>query len=124
LLLDYPKAVIGMTVAIEQVEERGPLHAQIANSLRSQIERGELADGQRLPTTRDLAKDLGVSRSTVVRAYEQLAREGRVEGRVGMGTVVRCCPSALREDRINWNLLLTPRIQEPDPEYRQVLRML
>lgn len=124
MTLDYPKAVIGMTVAIEQPEERGPLHAQIANSLRSQIERGELAGGQRLPTTRDLAKDLGVSRSTVVRAYEQLAREGRVEGRVGMGTVVRCCPSALREDRINWNLLLTPRIQEPDPEYRQVLRML
>ncbi|MEN6370303.1 MAG: PLP-dependent aminotransferase family protein [Thermotogota bacterium] len=112
-----------MTV-IEHKGEGGPLHAQIASSLRARIEQGELAGGERLPTTRDLAKDLGVSRSTVVRAYEQLAREGRVEGRVGMGTVVRSSPSPSSEDRVNWNLLLTPRVQEPDSEYRQVLRML
>jgi 2-aminoadipate transaminase len=123
MTLDRTKAVIGMTIAIERTDGE-PLHAQIADSLRARIEKGELAGGERLPTTRDLARDLGVSRSTVVRAYEQLAREGKVEGRVGMGTVVSAAPGAAWKDKINWNLLLTPRVQEPDPEYAQVHRML
>ncbi|MDD4903285.1 MAG: PLP-dependent aminotransferase family protein [Candidatus Bipolaricaulis sp.] len=112
-----------MVIAVGPREGQ-PLHTQIADSLRARIEKGELVGGERLPTTRDLAKDLGVSRSTVVRAYEQLAREGRVEGRVGMGTVVSVGVAAPQKERINWNLLLTPRVQEPDSEYAQIHRML
>jgi DNA-binding transcriptional MocR family regulator len=112
-----------MTITIEHTDGE-PLHTQIADTLRARIEKGELAGGERLPTTRDLARNLGVSRSTVVRAYEQLAREGKVQGRVGMGTVVSAAPGAPWKDRINWNVLLTSRVQEPDPEYAQVHRML
>ncbi len=51
--------------------------------MRSRIEAGILSPGERLPSTRALAADLGVSRSTVVRLYEQLAAEGYIETAVG-----------------------------------------
>jgi len=57
--------------------------------LREAILSGELADGVRLPTERALANELGVNRTTVMNAYNQLASEGLVEGHVGRGTLVR-----------------------------------
>lgn len=67
---------------------RTPLHRQLVEGLRSAILRGELVPGERLPSTRSLASDLGVSRSTVVAAFEQLNVEGYLESRVGSGTRV------------------------------------
>jgi GntR family transcriptional regulator / MocR family aminotransferase len=52
---------------------------QICDVLRLKIDAGELNPGQKLPSTRALASDLGASRSTVVSAYEQLASEGYIE---------------------------------------------
>jgi len=60
------------------------LHAQ----LKQKILRGQLAAAQRLPASRDLALRLGVSRNTVLRAYEQLMAEGLLEGHVGAGCFV------------------------------------
>ena len=51
---------------------------QLVGALREAITRGRLAPGTRLPSTRDLAADLGVSRGLVVGAYEQLTAEGRL----------------------------------------------
>lgn len=65
-----------------------PAYVQIRNHLRAQILRGDLAPGTRLPPERELAHLLGVSRTTVVSAYDELAAEGLVEARVGRGTVV------------------------------------
>ena len=56
--------------------------------LRHGILRGALPPGVRLPPTRALAEELGVARQTVVLAYERLAAEGYVRGRVGSGTFV------------------------------------
>ncbi len=56
--------------------------------LRHGILRGALPPGARLPPTRALAEELGVARQTVVLAYERLAAEGYVRGRVGSGTFV------------------------------------
>ena len=56
--------------------------------LRQGILTGSLPAGGRLPTTRALATELGVARQTVVLAYERLAAEGYVRGRVGSGTYV------------------------------------
>ncbi|MFF5230145.1 PLP-dependent aminotransferase family protein [Dactylosporangium sp. NPDC000521] len=61
---------------------------QLVGALREAITRGRLAPGTRLPSTRDLAADLGVSRGLVVGAYEQLTAEGRLLTRRGSGTVV------------------------------------
>src|SRR6266567_3760914 len=72
--------------------ERGsglPLYRQICQSLREAILSGELAEGVRLPTERALANELGVNRTTVMNAYNELASEGLVEGHVGRGTLVR-----------------------------------
>jgi len=101
-----------------------PLHVQIANSLRSQFERGAFSSGEHLPTTRDLAQTLGVSRSTVVRAYEQLTREGWIEGRAGRGTRISDRTASGSRGHPNWDLLLTERVRAQKPEYADVLRML
>ncbi len=67
-----------------------PVFVQIYESLRRRIIAGELADGDRLPASRNFAAELGVSRSTVMAAYDQLVAEGYAQGRHGSGLYV--CP--------------------------------
>ncbi|NUW35313.1 PLP-dependent aminotransferase family protein [Nonomuraea sp. SMC257] len=74
--------------------ERGGVAAQVASGLREAVGSGRLAPGDRLPSSRDLAADLGVSRGVVVEAYEQLVAEGFLVSRVGSGT--RVAPAATR----------------------------
>jgi GntR family transcriptional regulator / MocR family aminotransferase len=66
----------------------GPLSMQLYRALRGGILRGELAPGARLPSTRALAADAGVSRNTALLAYDQLLAEGYIDGRRGSGTYV------------------------------------
>jgi len=49
---------------------------------------GRLRPGSRLPATRDLARAYGLSRATIVAAFDQLKAEGYVEGKAGSGTYV------------------------------------
>ncbi len=74
-----------------RVPERGarPLSTQVEEELRAAIRTGRLAPAARLPPSRTLARDLGVSRRLVVGAYEQLVAEGWLQARVGTGTFVR-----------------------------------
>jgi GntR family transcriptional regulator/MocR family aminotransferase len=65
-----------------------PLHHQLYQELRRSILTGRLGAGQRIPSTRVLAKSLGVSRATVTLSYEQLISEGYLETIVGSGTSV------------------------------------
>jgi GntR family transcriptional regulator/MocR family aminotransferase len=65
------------------------LSGQIFRQLRSAVLGGRLKPGDALPPTRELARRLDVSRNTVSIAYERLAAEGFVDGRVGAGTYVR-----------------------------------
>jgi GntR family transcriptional regulator/MocR family aminotransferase len=65
-----------------------PLHRQVYDAVRSAILTGRLRPGERLPATRTLADDLGLSRMTVAQAYDQLRSEGYIEGRHGSGTYV------------------------------------
>ncbi|HZC24386.1 MAG TPA: PLP-dependent aminotransferase family protein, partial [Candidatus Binatia bacterium] len=64
------------------------LQRQIYDSCRSAILEARLRPGQRLPSSRVLASEIGVSRFPVLNAYAQLVAEGYVESRVGAGTVV------------------------------------
>lgn len=73
---------------IQTIEARR-LYRQIADQLRTLIERGELAAGERLPPERDLAAQLGVSRPSVREALIALEVEGLVEVRMGSGIYVR-----------------------------------
>lgn len=65
-----------------------PMIRQIYHQLRIKILSGEISAGYRLPSTRQLAEELGVSRNVVLEAYEQLLAEGFLEGRLGSGTFV------------------------------------
>jgi 2-aminoadipate transaminase len=69
-------------------ENELPVYVQIRNQLREQILRGDLPAGTQLPPERALAQSLGVSRTTVVNAYDELEAEGLVKGHVGRGTMV------------------------------------
>ncbi|MEU9017655.1 PLP-dependent aminotransferase family protein [Actinomadura sp. NPDC048394] len=64
----------------------GRLAAQIAAGFRAAVRAGRLTAGTRLPSSRDLARDLEVSRGVVVAAYEQLTAEGFLIARRGDGT--------------------------------------
>lgn len=66
----------------------GPAHHRLAALLRSAMAQGRLVPGDRLPPTRALAEELGLSRWVVTEAYDQLKAEGYLTGRVGAGTVV------------------------------------
>ena len=67
---------------------RGPLRAQLEDQLRDAVRGGRLGPGAALPSSRALARELGVSRGVVVEAYAQLAAEGYLVARQGAPTRV------------------------------------
>ena len=71
---------------------RGAASAWLAGRVTDAIASGALPVGARLPTTRDLAAELGVSRGVVTEAYRRLAEGGHVVGRGRAGTVVAHAP--------------------------------
>jgi len=77
-----------MELAIPLSKTGEPLFRQVYAGLRQSILSGAFPAGERLPSTRDLAEQLGVSRTVVLLAYDQLLAEGFVEGRSGSGTFV------------------------------------
>jgi len=93
--------VEGMIISVDR-SERGlpvPYHRQIYGQIRAAILSGRLRPGDRLPATRDLARQLGLARNTVVRAYEDLAAEGYLESQVGSGTRVPVRLAVARAER-------------------------
>ncbi|HEY7983189.1 MAG TPA: PLP-dependent aminotransferase family protein, partial [Ktedonobacterales bacterium] len=75
---------------------------QLYERLRGQMLAGLLADGARLPSTRGLAAELGISRTTTALAYQMLLLEGYIESRVGDGArvaLVRPAQSAAKPER-------------------------
>ena len=65
-----------------------PLYRQIYEAIRHAILSGNLHPTMTIPATRLLAKQLGVSRMTVINAYDQLFAEGYLEAKTGAGTFV------------------------------------
>ncbi|MFC4598234.1 PLP-dependent aminotransferase family protein [Cohnella hongkongensis] len=98
-----------MTWTVIDRDSGTPLFRQLYESFRSRILLGELKEGEKLPSTRELASSLQVSRTVVVEAYEQLLAEGYIEGRHGSGTFVSE-GARLRLD--------TPDAPEPEPSFR------
>lgn len=82
-----------------------PLYRQLHEQLGQRIRSGELARGERLPATRELAGLLGVNRTTVSTAYELLEAEGLIAGQVGRGSFVTGAPAS-NERGVNWEGLL------------------
>jgi GntR family transcriptional regulator/MocR family aminotransferase len=85
-----PKRAAGALAVPLEIDRSGsePRHRQIYFAIRHGILSGALRPGARLPATRTLARELAVSRNTVLAAFEQLHAEGYIEGRVGAGSFV------------------------------------
>ncbi|WP_280445967.1 PLP-dependent aminotransferase family protein [Nocardia brasiliensis] len=71
-----------------------PLSVQVADGLRAAATNGLLRGGDRLPSSRALAVRLGVSRTVVAAAYDQLHAEGWIDGKRGSGTYLTTAPPA------------------------------
>ena len=81
-----------------------PLYRQLFAYFETLIDSGELATGERLPATRELAGQLGINRTTVSAAYELLESERLISGQVGRGSFV-CGRSAIQTP--DWDQLLS-----------------
>ena len=68
---------------------RGPVYRAIADAIDEDVQSGALRAGARLPPHRDLADHLGVTVTTITRAYTEAARRGLISGHVGRGTFIR-----------------------------------
>ena len=78
---------MNFTIAFDN-HSKLPLHHQLYEELQRLILSGKLQPGGRLPSTRGLAKSLGISRATVTQSYEQLLSEGYLQTVMGSGTFV------------------------------------
>lgn len=76
-----------------------PIYLQLRNEIVKGIGRGELADGELLPTVRQLAIDLGVNTMTVSKAYQLLKSEGFIETDRRRGAVVRLSGQRMEADQ-------------------------
>lgn len=74
---------------------------QVHGQLRGLIATGALAGGERLPSVRQLASDLGIATGTVAKAYRQLEDEGLVVSRVGAGTRVSRTASTVSQSVVD-----------------------
>jgi len=68
--------------------DKTPLFRQLHDQMRELIESGRIAQGSRLPATRELAGQIGLNRTTVSAAYALLESEGLIRGHVGRGSFV------------------------------------
>jgi GntR family transcriptional regulator/MocR family aminotransferase len=77
-----------MQFVIPLSKQDEPLYRQVYRGLRQAVLAGTFRAAEKLPATRELADELGISRTVVLLAYEQLVAEGFAEGRGGSGTYV------------------------------------
>lgn len=76
-----------------------PIYEQISSQIKGMIIKGELGEGELLPSIRGLAKDLQVSVITTKRAYEELEKEGFIETVQGKGSFVAMQNKELMKER-------------------------
>ncbi|MBI1259805.1 MAG: aminotransferase class I/II-fold pyridoxal phosphate-dependent enzyme [Chloroflexi bacterium] len=76
-----------LTIPLDRDSEE-PIYRQLIRHIRAQVESGSLGAGTRLPASRDLARQLNISRISVVNAYAELRAEGYLSAHAGRGTFV------------------------------------
>ena len=88
-----------------------PIYRQVYQAFRSAVTDGRLRAGERVPSTRGLALELGVSRIPILNAYAQLLAEGYFESRTGAGTVIsRSLPDPITKTNTGNNGSAKPRL--------------
>lgn len=77
---------------------RVPIYQQLVQQVRTGVARGDLAAEERLPSVRQLSRDLVINPNTVARAYTELEREGILHTRPGLGVFVAAVKTELTKD--------------------------
>ena len=77
---------------------RTPIYRQLMEQIREAAARGRLQSGERLPSVRQLSKELVVNPNTVARAYTELEREGVINTRPGLGVFVAAPQAELNSE--------------------------
>lgn len=122
------RLVISQIPALGVIDRKqGLVGKQLVDALRDAVSKGQLAVGERLPSTRALAETLGLSRGTVSNAFEQLIAEGCLEARTGSGTHVAASlqeltPHQLPSTKSESNTSIT--IPESAQRYAAILNKL
>ena len=112
-----------------EMEGKTPVYRQICDQVSRLVENGALLPGSRLPPTRLLASRLGLNRSTVYRAYQELWARGYLESRPGSDSTVRGRLKALGgagsgpSGRISWETHCPPASRRIHEEYQALLRL-
>lgn len=107
--INRPEIILDATLPL-------PLYKQLYERLRGAILTGQLERGAALPSTRALASELGISRTTTILAYQQLVLEGYLQSRKGQGTVVaRDLPTALLHTKPDWTHVDQPENRKAPP---------
>ncbi|GAB3170383.1 PLP-dependent aminotransferase family protein [Myceligenerans halotolerans] len=101
-----------MDLAVDLSSRTGRTDA-IYRALRTALTTGRVPVGDRLPSTRDLARDLGVSRASVTGAYERLVAEGFLETRAGSGAFATAAARDVPASRHHRPGALRPRAGRP-----------
>ncbi len=83
-----------------------PIGRQIAEQIRSQCVVGSLRAGERVPSVRELARELAVNQNTILHVYERLTAEGWLEMRHGSGTFVKANSASSSQKRSQTQMLL------------------
>jgi GntR family transcriptional regulator/MocR family aminotransferase len=83
-----PKRPTTLSLALPPRSPDAPVTQWLYGAIRAEILEGRLRPGARLPASRDLARQYGLSRGTIVSAFAQLESEGYIDGTVGSGTYV------------------------------------
>jgi GntR family transcriptional regulator/MocR family aminotransferase len=91
-----------------------PLIRQVYEQVRTQILCGTLQAGEQIPSTRELAASLHVSRNVILEAYDQLLAEGYIESRAGSGTYVAEGTHFIEEQHVPKQLAQTVHVQQKE----------
>ena len=119
---ERPQAGRLPVIRVQRVKGR-PLHRQLYEILRDAILSGNLRETVRLPSTRALANTLGISRNTVLSAYEDLRARNYLVARTGSGTYVNAGPHQ-RFDRsfIPAQAFISPSRTRPELRVTSILK--
>lgn len=105
-----------LNIALQRASEV-PLYRQLIEQIRAQIEAGDLPGGARLPASRALARQLGLSRISVVNAYTELRAAGYLSAQAGRGTFVARKPAPAQPQRSS------PAASQRGASIRQMMRL-
>ena len=94
-------------------DNEGPIWKRLVRNVVRMVDDGSMPDGARLPPSRTLARDLGINRSTVCRAYEELASLGYLESRSGSYSTIRSRTRLAPQSRavrplLDWDAVMAP----------------